>query len=168
MRALYLLSVWVHVLSAIVWVGGSVFLALILVPAMRQSQYREVAAGIVSWTGRRFRTVGWICFGLFIATGTFNLGFRGYTWGDLFDGALFAGPFGHTLAVKLATFGVVLILSAIHDFFVGPKAAELMRTDPRSPQAQKLRRRASWFGRLNLLLALIAIWLGVMLVRGGM
>ena len=167
MRTLYLLSVWVHVISAIVWIGGSVFLALILVPAMRQTEHRGVAASIVSWTGRRLRTIGWICFGLFIVTGTYNLGFRGYTWGDLFDGSLFAGPFGETLGIKLIIFVIILILSAIHDFYVGPKATALMREDPRSDRARKLRRGASWFGRLNLLLALIVVFLGVMLVRGG-
>jgi len=167
MKTLYLLSVWVHIVSAIFWIGGSLFLALILVPAMRQSEHRELAASIVSWTGRRFRTIGWVCFGLFIVTGTLNLGFRGYTWGHLFDGTLFAGSFGHALALKLTIFAFILALSAIHDFYVGPKAAELMRIDPRSPRARKLRRRASWFGRVNLLLALIVIWLGMMLVRGG-
>jgi len=168
MRTLYLLSVWMHVISAIVWIGGSVFLALILVPAMRQSEHRDVAAVIVSWTGRRLRTVGWVCFALFIVTGTFNLGYRGYAWGDLFDGSLFAGPFGDTLAIKLIIFGLILILSAVHDFYVGPKATELMQADPRSPQARRLRRGASWLGRLNLLLALVVVFLGVMLVRGGL
>lgn len=167
MRTLYLLSVWVHVISAIVWIGGSVFLALILVPAMRQSEHRGVAASIVSWTGRRLRTIGWVCFGLFIVTGTYNLGFRGYSWGDLFDGSLFAGPFGETLGIKLIIFVIILILSAIHDFYVGPKATALMRENPHSDRARKLRRGASWFGRLNLLLALIVVFLGVMLVRGG-
>ena len=167
MRTLYLLSVWIHVISAIVWIGGSVFLALILVPAMRQSEHRGVAASIVSWTGRRLRTIGWICFGLFIATGTFNLGFRGYSWGDLFDGSLFAGPFGETLATKLGLFAIILVLSAVHDFYVGPKATALIQADPGSAQAQKLRRAASWLGRLNLLLALVVVFLGVMLGRGG-
>lgn len=167
MRTLHLLSIWIHVISAIVWIGGSVFLALILVPAMRQSEHRGVAASIVSWTGRRLRTIGWICFGLFIVTGAINLGYRGYTWSDLVDGSLFAGPFGDTLAVKLIIFVLILILSAVHDFYVGPKATALMREDLRSSHARKLRRAASWFGRLNLLLALVVVFLGVMLARGG-
>ncbi len=167
MRTLYLLSVWIHVLSAIVWIGGSIFLALILVPAMRQSEHRGVAASIVSWTGRRLRAIGWICFALFIVTGTVILGFRGYSWGDLLDGSLFAGPFGEALAIKLIIFAVILILSAIHDFYVGPKATALMREDPQSSRAQKLRRGAIWLGRLNLLLALVTVFLGVMLARGG-
>lgn len=167
MKALYLLSVWVHVVSAIVWIGGSLFLALILVPALRRSEYRGVAAGIVGWTGRRFRTVGWICFGLFLLTGIVNLGYRGYEWSDLWTGALWQGSFGHTLAGKLLLFAFILLLSAIHDFYVGPRATALMEADPGSPEAQRLRRQAGWIGRLNLLLALIVVWLGMMLVRGG-
>jgi len=134
---------------------------------MRRSEHRGVAAGVVSWTGRRLRTIGWVCFGLFIVTGTFNLGVRGYTWSDLWDGSLFAGPFGETLALKLAIFLVILILSAIHDFYVGPQASKRMQADPHSVKAQQLRRTASWLGRVNLLLALVVVLLGVMLVRGG-
>ena len=51
---LYQLSVFLHILSAIVWIGGMLFLPLVVVPATRGLPSAERAAlfGVV---GRRFR-----------------------------------------------------------------------------------------------------------------
>ena len=41
-----------------------------------------------------------------------------------------------------------------------------MRQQPGSPEALRLRKSASWFGRINVLLGLVAVLMGVMIVRG--
>ncbi len=166
MRALYLFSVWLHILAASVWIGGMAFLALVLVPVVRRPENRGAAATLFHRTGVRFRTVGWACLGLLVLTGTFQLGVRGYGWGDVASGRLWEGPSGRILALKLLLVAVVLGISAVHDFAIGPRATALWQADPASPQASRLRRQASWIGRLNLLLALSAVALGVMLARG--
>lgn len=166
MRTLYLLSVWLHLLAASVWIGGMAFLALVLVPVLRRPENRRSAASLFHWTGVRFRAVGWACLGLLVLTGIFQLGVRGFGWRDLLGGRLWAGPAGRILALKLFLVAGVLGLSAVHDFAIGPRATALWQADPASPQAWRLRRQASWIGRLNLLLALGAVALGVMLVRG--
>src|SRR3972149_3975245 len=126
----YLLSVPRHLLAAAVWIGGMVFLGLVLIPVIRRPEHRGVAANLIHWTGLRFRMVGWGC-----------------------------------LAVLLVT--AILFLSAFHDFHVGPRATEIWRDKPDSPEAKRLRVQASWIGRLNLVLALIVFALGVVLARGG-
>jgi len=166
MRALYLFSVWLHILAAAVWIGGMVFLALVLVPVTRRPEYRPIAAGLVQWTGERFRWVGWTCLGLLVLSGGFNLAYQGFGWADLWTGRLWEGGFGRVLAVKLLLVAVILLLSAVHDFLVGPRATVLWQARPDSPEARRLRRRASWFGRLNLALGLAVVALAVLLVRG--
>jgi len=166
MRALYLLSVWLHILAAAVWIGGMVFLVLVLVPVIRRPEYRGVAAPLIHWTGVRFLWVGWTCLILLAASGTFALAYRGFGWTDLWSGRVFQGPFGQTLGVKLSLVAMILLLSALHDFLVGPRATALWQANPASPEATRLRRQAGWIGRLNLLLALIVMALGVMLGRG--
>jgi hypothetical protein len=68
--------------------------------------------------------------------------------------------------VKLVIFGLVLIISAVHDFWLGPKASELMDQAPDSKETQRYRKASSWAGRLNLLAGLIILYYAVSLVSG--
>ncbi|GIX49395.1 MAG: hypothetical protein KatS3mg131_3606 [Candidatus Tectimicrobiota bacterium] len=80
MRLLYLLSVWLHLLAAAVWIGGMAFLTLVLVPIVRQPEHRAQAPLLMHRTGRRFRTVGWTCLLVLFFTGLVNLVYRGLFW----------------------------------------------------------------------------------------
>ena len=166
MRAVYLMSVWLHIMAAIVWVGGTIFLVIVLVPAIRRPQFAGVASMLIRWTALRFRWVGWVCFGVFLLTGAFNLLARGIGWHELGDPFFWQGSFGRTLAIKLIVVALILAISGFHDFFLGPRAAAAWESNAASAETLRLRRQAVQLGRLNLLLALTAIILGVMLVRG--
>ncbi|MDR5694028.1 MAG: DUF4149 domain-containing protein [Armatimonadota bacterium] len=166
MRALYLLSVWLHILAAATWIGGMIFVAAVLIPVTRRSEYRAVAPSLVHWTGVRFRLVGWHALGLLLLSGVFNLAYRGFRWSDLWTGRLWGSSFGQVLGVKLVLVALILLVSALHDFVIGPRATVLWQANPGSHEAVRLRRQAGWLGRINLLLALVVAALGVMLVRG--
>lgn len=166
MRLLYELSVWLHILAAAVWIGGMSFIALVLVPVIRRPEFHGSAAALIERTGRQFRGVGWLCLGLLVLTGVFNVAVRGGGGVGAPSPSLWTGPFGRTLGLKLLLAAAILALSAAHDFVIGPRAMERWRRSPESAEAIRLRRQAAWIGRLNLLLALIAVGLGVMLVRG--
>jgi uncharacterized membrane protein len=163
---LYLLSVWLHILAAAVWIGGMIFLVLVLVPATRRPEYRDIAAPLIRWTGERFRWVGWVCLGLLVLSGTFNVAYRGFTWKDALSGRLWQGPFGQALGIKLLLVSAILALSALHDFSIGPRSTALWQANPGAPEAMRLRRRARAIGRINLLLALLVVVFAVILVRG--
>jgi putative copper export protein len=167
MHALYLISVWIHILAATVWIGGMLFLVLVVVPWLRRGD-RANAAVFLRETGQRFRDIGWACFGILLVTGTFNLWIRGVRLSDFARIEWLSSPFGQTTLVKLGAFAVVLMVSAMHDFVVGPRATTAIARDPRSPQAQAARRRASLLGRANVLLALVLVAAGVMMVRGSL
>lgn len=167
MHTLSLLSVWLHILAAAIWIGGMAFVALVLVPVIRRPEHRGLAPSLVHWTGVRLRWVGWSCLAVLLGTGVVNLGVRGFGWVDLASGRLWQGPFGHTLAMKLVLVAVMLLVSVLHDFVIGPRATALWQTDPGPSGALRLRRLAGWLGRLTLLLALVVVGLGVILVRGG-
>ncbi len=165
LRVLYLLSVWAHILAATIWIGGMLFLVLVVVPWLRSG--RSVDAGVfLRDTGQRFRTVGWACFGVVLVTGSFNLWVRGVRWSSFADVQWLASPFGRTVLFKIAVFAVVLVVSAVHDWVLGPRATRVLEEDPRSRLAVRLRRRASWLGRFNVVLALLLLAGGVLLVRG--
>lgn len=166
MHLFYLFSVWLHILAAAVWIGGMVFLSLVLIPALRRIEHRPTASWLMHVAGVRFRWVGWVCLFLLLVTGTINLAYRGVGLGDLWSGGVWQSDFGAILGAKLLFVVGVIGLSFFHDFFIGPKASAVGRADPGSPDAMRLRRQASWLGRANLFLSLLLTALGVMLVRG--
>lgn len=165
MHSLYLLSVWVHVLAAMTWVGGMAFLVMVVVPWLRAGN-RADAGRFLRETGLRFRNVGWVCFGILIVTGVFNLWYRGVRAGDFLREDWNRSQFGRTIVLKLCFFVLILLMSAAHDFVIGPRAVRAIESAPSSPEAQRLRRQASMLGRANALVALIVVALAVFLVRG--
>lgn len=166
MHALYLLSVWLHLLSIAVWLGGMILLVLVIVPVLRQQEYQHLRFLLLNWMGTRFRAIGWMCLGLLALTGGVNLVYRGVSWPELMSLEFWQGSFGKALGIKLLLVSVIFLLSAIHDFSIGPRATMAGQTNPGSEEALSLRKQASWIGRINLLLALVVIALGIMLVRG--
>src|SRR5690606_27326017 len=121
MRSLYLLSVWIHILAATVWIGGMLFLVLVVVPWLRKGSRSDVAV-FLRETGERFRSVGWACFVVLLISGTFNLWIRGVQLSDFGRAEWLQSPFGMMVVVKLCAFLLVLIVSMVHDFLVGPRA----------------------------------------------
>lgn len=165
MRYAYLVSVWLHLLAAITWIGGMLFLVMVVVPALRAGD-RQRGVALMRDAGQRFRTIGWACFGLLLLTGLFNLWFRGVRLADFANVEWLASPFGHAVAIKLLVFVVVVAVSAVHDFSVGPRATIELQRDPRSAEGERLRRLASYMGRGNVLAAMVLVALGVIIVRG--
>ncbi len=162
----YEVSVSLHILAACVWVGGMVFLALVVLPILRQPGYRSVAAPLIQAAGVRFRWVGWVALATLVATGVANLGFRGYGWAQVRNGSAWQGWFGHTLAVKLILVAAIVVVSVVHDLVLGPRFTRLAGEQPDLPAARRLRRQAAWVGRVVLVLSIAVVVLGVALVHG--
>jgi putative copper export protein len=165
MHALYLLSVWLHILAAITWFGGLLFIVLVVVPWLRHGG-QSGAALFLRETGTRFRNVGWSCFAVVLVTGTFNLYVRGVRFPDFVRAEWLASSFGRAVLVKLLLFVGVLVVSAVHDFVIGPRAVDVLASEPGSAEAARLRRRAGQLGRLNGMLALALVATAVVIVRG--
>jgi putative copper resistance protein D len=165
MFTLYLISVWLHVMTATIWVGGLFFLMLVVVPWLRSGTSAEPSR-LLRETAGRFRTVAWACFAILLVTGTFNLWMRGVRPADFASAGWIVSPFGSVVVAKLVVFLALVLLSARHDFVIGPKAASAIQAAPDSPVTARLRREASLHGRINALLALVLVALAVMIVRG--
>lgn len=166
MHTLYLVSVWLHILAAMTWIGGMLFLVTVLVPMLRQPSMRDRAMELFNELGVRFRLVGWIALSTLVVTGTFNVVHRGFTLAQLVSGEAYRGAWGHALGGKLLLVLLILVSSAVHDFHVGPKATRLAKENAPADQRERLRRTASWLGRVTLLLALGVVAIAVTLVRG--
>jgi uncharacterized membrane protein len=161
---MYQWVVWVHILAAMVWVGGMLFVAMVLVPALR-GRDAGMRAEMMGEVGRRFSNVTGGAFAILLVTGVWNLHNRGFSWHAIYTGEVLGGVFGHILAVKLLLVLAAVAVSAVHDFVVGPASVRAAAASD-TVRADSLRRTTSWIGRLNALLALAIIWHAVMLVRG--
>lgn len=160
------IALLLHILAAVVWIGGAIFLASVLVPVLRDPALRPHAVGLIRRAGVRFRNIGWACFLILIVTGAINLGRWGVDWERFTSGALWSSTWGGILAVKLVLVAVVILMSGVHDFFVGPRASAALRESPGSLRARRLRRLAAWMGRLDVLLGVVIVALAIMLTRG--
>ena len=101
-----------------------------------------------------------------IFTGTTNLLAHGYTLPNLMTAAFWNSYLGGMPFIKLHLFGAVLIISGIHDFYAGRKAAQLMDKQPKSAKTKLMRKVSGWLGRINLLLGLGILYYAMRLLRG--
>lgn len=164
MSFLYYANVSIHVLAAMAWLGGMLFLGLVGAPVFRSIEPAELRQQVFRDLGMRFRSVGWVAISVLVVTGIANLQFRGWlAW----DGALGSRAFwqtttGHALAVKLVTVTAMIVISAVHDFVHGPAASRLVAG---SPDALRARRRAMMLARINALIGVIVVVAAVRLAR---
>lgn len=164
MSDLYLGTVTLHLLAAVLWIGGMLFFALIA-PVLRRLEDDALRARLFDVLGRRFRAVGWACVAVLLATGVLQLRLRGW-WGAPFwsPPALFGTTLGLTLSWKLALVSVMVGIQAVHDFWLGPKAG---MAPTGSDEARRLRARAARLARINAFVALLLVYVAVRLGRGG-
>ncbi|HPV77375.1 MAG TPA: hypothetical protein PLX31_20905, partial [Gemmatimonadaceae bacterium] len=59
MRTLYFTLVTLHILAAVTWIGGVLFIALVGAPALRTVEPPSLRTALWEAIGLRFRTVGW-------------------------------------------------------------------------------------------------------------
>ncbi|HLH23586.1 MAG TPA: DUF4149 domain-containing protein [Chloroflexota bacterium] len=161
---MYQLAVFLHVLGAMVWVGGIIFLAAVAVPVARRFE-PATRARIVSEAGRQFRRIGWTTLAVMVVTGAYAATVRGATLQNVLDGTFWGTTFGRTLAEKLVLVALMAAVSFVHDFVVGPAAT---RAQEAGKDTARLRRTAAWLARLTALLALGVVFLAVLLVRPGL
>ncbi len=109
----------IHVLAACVWVGGTVALVFIAVPAARRLRGEE-RASVLRALGRGWRLLGWSAMALLVATGA-ELAVSD----DAFAGA--GGDFDAVLGAKLGLVGLLVVGAFLHDFVLGPRLARQLR-----------------------------------------
>lgn len=141
----------VHLLAAIVWVGGTIALVVVAVPPVQRLE-GEARAHVLREFGRRWRPIGWSALGTAIVTGAI-IASR--------DGAFDTTPakFDWVLGIKGALVGLLIAGAYLHDYVLGPGLARQIREG----QPQSLRRVLTTIGRANLLLTIAIPILGALL-----
>ncbi|MBU9765095.1 hypothetical protein FR943_14740 [Mycobacterium sp. TNTM28] len=129
---------FLHVVGAIIWVGGQLTVTVVLLPvAQRQLAIAERAA-VLRAVGRRFALITVAVFlPVQIITGVLLAMHNGVTWA-----ALLEPGYGRVLAAKLLLFAVVMLAAAVHG----------MAQRHRRPQAARIASIAALVGSLGVVL----------------
>lgn len=159
---LYRIAIIIHVLAAVLWVGGVLFMGMIAVPTVKKLNDEALRRRILDAMGRRFRPVGWTALGLLVATGVYLMWHWGATVGTVLDLSFFEHDHGRKLGYKLLLVIPMLAISAVHDFWLGPKATD---PDRRAEDIERDRRWAGILGRITGVLVILIVVLAIFVAR---
>ena len=149
-----LLPLWLHVVSAAVWLGGLLFQSHILLPLLARGGLGKTVVEAI----RRSRRVAWTALALLVLTGLHNLTRLPSVAAMTESGVL------KLLALKLFLVVVLLMLTAHRDFGV---AARLIRGMAEGRDATQALRTLVRIDRITLLLGVGLVYLGLAMSRGG-
>jgi uncharacterized membrane protein len=154
------LLVWLHLLAAVSWIGGTIFLTVVLVPVLKREPFVSQKALLFRTIGRRFRAVVWGAIAVLLFTGPLLLHQRGLPIAD---------PLGWpmVLGVKLGLVAIILILTLTHDLIIGPRVVKILQlpTESRTRLDHALVVWSPWIARCSLFPALAVLFAAVMLAR---
>jgi putative copper export protein len=145
-----------HLLSATVWVGGTVALVFVGVPAIRATE-GEARATAMRALGRRWRPLGWSAMGVAIVSGLWLTDRHGGFHSEALDTS-----FDRWLMAKSAAVLVLCAGAVAHDYVLGPRLQRELRA--RASQAPATRRRLVVVGWANFALTLAVPVLGVVVL----
>jgi uncharacterized membrane protein len=146
-----LVVLWVHLVGAVVWIGGLAYQTHVLLPAARRGDPRPFAEA-----ARRARPATWTAIALVVLSGFYNVTQLGPLERVMQSGA------GLLLAAKFALVIVAVALAAQRDFAHVPILDAALR---QGGDAAAPLRAVGRIDRIVLLLALVVIYLGLAVSR---
>ncbi len=152
--------IWIHLLSAVVWIGGMVFLSVVLVPVLRRDGLFAQHAVLFRTVAYRFRKLVWGAMGVLLGTGLVLAAGRSipitepWLWPRVF-------------AAKMGLVAFLFSLTLLHDLLVGPRVRGIlgMAETERTARDRALLRYSVLVPRLSLLVALLVLLAAVVLAR---
>lgn len=149
-----------HVLAAVTWIGGMIFLSLVLAPLVRSRKAAPEFMALFRSAALRFRPLVWIAMVILVSTGPMLLSRRGI---HVTDPASWPG----IVTVKLALVSLLLFLTLLHDLLLGPRVSRVsaIPESQRTSGDQMVFKTARWLPRVSLLLALGVLIAAAVLAR---
>jgi len=157
---MYSVLVFLHILAAVSWIGGMIFLSLVLAPLVRGRKAAPEFMALFRSAALRFRPIVWVAIAVLLATGPMLLSLRGIH---------VTSPTSWTgiVTVKLTLVALLVILTLLHDLVLGPRVSRVSAVpdSQRTAGERLVFKTARWLPRLSLLIALAVLVTAVMLAR---
>ena len=155
MSSWYYISVWLHIIGGAFWIGGMLFLPMVLLPGIKNHPDRQK---LLLATGLKFRLYGYIVLAIVFITGLLSIYFSGlsFSWQSFTE-----SRYGALVSLKIILFVTMIIISLFHDLLIDKKGMAKM------PDNQNLKMIARWTGTVLLLFSLVMAFIGVVISRRG-
>jgi copper resistance protein D len=159
-RHMYSILIVLHVLAAVTWVGGMIFLSVVLAPLVRGRKAAPEFMALFRSAALRFRPVVWLAMAILVMTGPMLLSHNGLS-------VTAPASWPGVVTVKLTLVALLLFLTLLHDLVFGPQVSRVsaIAESQRTTGEQLIFKSARWLPRLSLLIALAVVVAAVLLAR---
>ena len=149
-----------HILAAITWIGGMIFLSLVLAPLVRSRKAAPEFMALFRSAALQFRILVWAAIGVLLTTGPILLSQRGI---DMMQPA----SWPRIVTMKLTLVALLLLLTFLHDLLLGPKVSRVgtIAESQRTTGEKIIFKTARWLPRFSLLVALTVMVAAAVLAR---
>jgi copper resistance protein D len=157
------LVTWVHLICASIWVGGSIFIGVVLVPVLKShtKSIEELVALMVK-VGRRFNKITVPAFGILMATGIYNS--RGFI-GD--PGAMLESTYGTILLTKIILVIATVVTYVVHIRLLNADMErKILSGKGGNIYVQSVRRKLIVLGEIIVVLSILILLLAALLDGG--
>jgi len=157
------LLMWAHLVSASIWVGGSIFIGIVLAPLLKTiSESVEERVAIMIRVGRKFNKIAIPSLAILIATGLYNSS-------NILSKPefLLSTNYGIILVIKIILVISLLVMFAIHVRIIRTEIEKKIESKEMLPEiVQKLRSKIISLGRIMVIVS-VAILLMAALLHSG-
>jgi putative copper resistance protein D len=157
------LLVWAHLVSASIWVGGSIFIGIVLAPLLKTiSESVEERVAIMIRVGRKFNKIAIPSLAILIVTGLYNSS-------NILSRPQFllSTNYGIILVVKIILVISLIVMFIIHVRIIRSEIEKKIESKQMLPEiVQKLRSKIISLGRIMVFVS-VAILLMAALLRSG-
>jgi copper resistance protein D len=158
------LFTWVHLVAASIWVGGSIFLGIVLAPMLKSiTGTLEERIALMIKIGRRFNKIAMPSFVILIVTGIYN--------SRVFlqePGLLFETNYGIILLFKIILVIATLIIYIIHIRILNTRTEKTLSGGyAETIYVQSIRSKIIYLGRITVILSVAILLLAAILDNGG-
>ena len=149
---------WIHLLSAVLFVGGSLFIWLVVLPASKLiAEDESERMQIIEKIARRFGRITNITLVVLVLSGVYNA-----SWYLPSTGALFDTYLGNLLLVKIVLVTVLVALIYLHGLYFGRKIVRLAR-ERKLEELKKVRKQSRIVSAINLVLMMMILVFAIFL-----
>jgi len=138
------LITWIHLLSASIWVGGSIFIGIVLVPMLKTlANSSAERTMLMIKIGRRFNKIALPALIVLVATGVYKAQLFLASPNTLLD-----SNYGIVLVIKIIVIASMIVLFGIHVKISGSGNEQLLTNNSSDSNIMKLRTKIIWLGRI--------------------